>query len=197
MSDAKGDNLLIVDDEEINRAILANIFSSEYTILEAEDGQAGLDAICANTNTLSAILLDVVMPRLNGIEVLRRLHQVGLTERIPVFLITADVGSETMREAYALGVMDVILKPVVPYVVRRRVNSVVELFRARHSRYHPRMAILRNLQNPMDFATDDPFCFAVDLNELAGLTVELLGDLFNGSEVQAKYLVPQYIHLNP
>ena len=132
MSDAKGDNLLIVDDEEINRAILANIFSSEYTILEAEDGQAGLDAICANTNTLSAILLDVVMPRLNGIEVLRRLHQVGLTERIPVFLITADVGSETMREAYALGVMDVILKPVVPYVVRRRVNSVVELFRARH-----------------------------------------------------------------
>ena len=72
-------------------------------------------------------------------------------------------------------------------------SFTAELFRARHSRYHPRMAILRNLQNPMDFATDDPFCFAVDLNELAGLTVELLGDLFNGSEVQAKYLVPQYI----
>lgn len=131
MNDEKEDILLIVDDEESNRAILNNIFSSEYTIVEAEDGQAGLDVIQANYNSLSAIVLDVVMPRINGIEVLRRLHQQGLTDRIPVFLITADECSDTMREAYGLGVMDVILKPVVPYMVRRRVNSVVELFRAR------------------------------------------------------------------
>lgn len=131
LNDTKEDTLLIVDDEEINRAILTNIFSSEYAIIEAEDGQAGLDMIQANQNNLGAIVLDVVMPRINGIEVLRRLHQQGLTDRIPVFLITADVGSDTMREAYGLGVMDVILKPVVPYMVRRRVNSVVELFRAR------------------------------------------------------------------
>ena len=131
MSDAKEETLLIVDDEEINRAILANIFSSEYAIIEAEDGQESLDLIESNPNGLSAILLDVVMPRLNGIEVLRRLYQTGLTQRIPVFLITADIGSSTMREAYNLGVMDVIQKPVVPYIVRRRVNSVVELFRAR------------------------------------------------------------------
>ena len=131
MSDAKEETLLIVDDEEINRAILANIFSSEYAIIEAEDGQESLDLIESNPNGLSAILLDVVMPRLNGIEVLRRLYQTGLIERIPVFLITADIGSSTMRDAYNLGVMDVIQKPVVPYIVRRRVNSVVELFRAR------------------------------------------------------------------
>jgi len=131
LSDAKEETLLIVDDEEINRAILANIFSSEYAIIEAEDGQESLDLIESNPNGLSAILLDVVMPRLNGIEVLRRLYQTGLTQRIPVFLITADIGSSTMREAYNLGVMDVIQKPVLPYIVRRRVNSVVELFRAR------------------------------------------------------------------
>lgn len=131
MNDEKEDILLIVDDEESNRAILNNIFSSEYTIVEAEDGQAGLDVIQANCKNLSAIVLDVVMPGINGIEVLRRLHQQGLTDRIPVFLITADECSDTMREAYGLGVMDVILKPVVPYMVHRRVNSVVELFRAR------------------------------------------------------------------
>ena len=131
MSLSQEDTLLIVDDEEVNRAILANIFSSEYAILEAEDGQVGLDAIQAHSSTLSAILLDVVMPRVNGLEVLRRLHQQGLTQRIPVFLITADLGGETMRQAYELGVMDVIFKPVIPYVVQRRVNSVVELFRAR------------------------------------------------------------------
>ncbi len=72
-------------------------------------------------------------------------------------------------------------------------SFVAELFRSRDSGYHPRMAILRNLQNPMDFATDNPFCFAVDLNVLAGLTAELLGDLFNGSNAQARHHVPQYI----
>ena len=131
MNGDKDVSLLIIDDEMVNRAILANIFSPEYAIIEAEDGQEGLDAIQANADRLSAVLLDVVMPRLNGIEVLRRLYQLELTDRIPVFLITADACSDTMREAYSLGVMDVILKPVVPYVVRRRVNSVVELFRAR------------------------------------------------------------------
>ncbi len=125
------ESLLIVDDEEINRAILANIFSDQYRILEAGDGQAGLAAILAHASSLSAVLLDVIMPWMNGIQVLRALHQQGLTRVIPVFLITADGADSVMREAYELGVMDVILKPVVPYMVHRRVNSVVELFRAR------------------------------------------------------------------
>ena len=131
MKHAAAKTILIVDDEAINRAILSNIFGRDYSILEAEDGQSGLDLILEQQGTLSAILLDVIMPRLNGIQVLRRLNRAGLTKTIPVFLITADEGSSTMREAYELGVMDVIFKPVVPYMVRRRVNSVVELFQAR------------------------------------------------------------------
>lgn len=127
-----GETILIIDDEEINRAILTNIFEPAYNILEAKDGQEGLELIRREETRLSAVLLDVVMPRLNGLELLRQLSAQGLPERIPVFLITADGGSTTMREAYELGVMDVIFKPVVPYVVRRRVDSVVELFRARH-----------------------------------------------------------------
>ncbi|RHR08074.1 response regulator [Pseudoflavonifractor sp. AF19-9AC] len=131
MNHSAAKTILIVDDEAINRAILSNIFGPEYEILEAEDGQEGLDRIEEHSDRLSAILLDVVMPHVNGIQVLRRLNQAGLTQSIPVFLITADEASSTMREAYELGVMDVIFKPVVPYMVRRRVNSVVELFQAR------------------------------------------------------------------
>ena len=131
MSISREETLLIVDDNEMNRAILKNIFQAEYQIMEAEDGLAGLDVIDKCASSLSAVLLDVVMPRMNGIEVLRQLHRRGLLGTIPVFLITADVGSADMREAYELGVMDVIFKPVVPYIVLRRVNSVVELFRAR------------------------------------------------------------------
>lgn len=132
MSISSEETLLIVDDNEMNRAILANIFQPEYQIVEAEDGLAGLDVIRTYGNSLSAVLLDVIMPRMSGIEVLRQLHRDGILQNIPVFLITADAGSDTMREAYELGVMDVIFKPVVPYIVRRRVNSVVELFQARH-----------------------------------------------------------------
>ena len=131
MSDPKTESMLIVDDEEVNRAILANIFSEEYEIFEAEDGVKGLAAAQARADSLSAILLDVQMPRMDGIEVLRRLRETGLLSRVPAFLITADMGGATLREAYELGVMDVIYKPVVPFLVRRRVNSVVELFRAR------------------------------------------------------------------
>lgn len=131
MSASKEETILIVDDEEINRVLLSNIFSSEYNIVEAEDGLAGLSVIQDSFSPLSAVLLDVVMPRMDGLQVLRQLNRQGYTEKVPVFLITADVGSSTLREAYELGVMDVIFKPVVPYIVRRRVNSVVELFRAR------------------------------------------------------------------
>ena len=109
MDDSHENMLLIVDDEEINRAILANLFGGTYQILEAEDGLAGLACIEAHADSLSAVLLDVVMPRLGGIELLRRLADRGLPDRVPVFLITSDTTISTMREAYELGVMDVIL----------------------------------------------------------------------------------------
>lgn len=131
MFETKEETLLVVDDQELIRTILANIFSSEYNIVEAEDGLAGLDAVQKYANSLNAVLLDVVMPKLNGIEVLQQLKHRGITSQVPVFLITSDLDSSTMREAYELGVMDVIFKPVVPYIVKRRVDSVVELFRAR------------------------------------------------------------------
>lgn len=131
MSAEEKNALLIVDDEELNRAILANIFQTDYDILEAEDGQQALELIEGTSRPLSAILLDVVMLRLDGIQLLRILNERKLTSVVPVFLITADPGDDTMQKAYDLGVMDVIAKPVVPFVVRRRVQSVVELFAAR------------------------------------------------------------------
>ena len=125
------DTILIVDDDEMNRAILENIFSSFYAVEEAENGREGLEKLTANQEKICAVLLDVVMPEMDGLQVLHVLEQRGLLGKIPVFLITAEASDATMREAYELGVMDVISKPVVPYVVRRRVNSVVELFQAR------------------------------------------------------------------
>ena len=123
--------ILIVDDDEINRGILDNLFSSDYVVEEAENGKVGLQKILSDPEAYSAVLLDVMLPEMYGLEVLRCLEKEGLLERLPVFLITAEASDATMKEAYRLGVMDVISKPVVPYIVLRRVNSVVELFRAR------------------------------------------------------------------
>lgn len=131
MPETLQEQILIVDDEEINRAILANLFEDRYQIVEAENGREGLDRIRELEGSLSAVLLDVVMPQMDGISVLRRMNRRGMTEKVPFFLITASRDDATIQEAYSLGVMDVISKPIVPYVVQRRVDSVVELFRAR------------------------------------------------------------------
>ncbi len=124
--------ILIIDDDEINRGILQHLFAPYYAIEEADNGCSGLQAILRGRGHLCAVLLDVVMPDISGLEVLRRLKEedASLLETLPVFLITAEPDA-SMKAAYEMGVMDVISKPVVPYMVLRRVNSVVELFQAR------------------------------------------------------------------
>ena len=125
------DTVLIIDDDEINRAILDNLFSDTYAIEEAENGRIGLERLLEHKDRICAVLLDVIMPEMDGIEVLRELKARNLLGQIPVFLITAEASDSVMRDAYEMGVMDVISKPVIPYIVSRRVNSVVELFQAR------------------------------------------------------------------
>lgn len=128
--------LLIVDDSEMNRAILAEIFKQSYFILEAGDGAEGLRLLEEHRSQVCAVLLDVQMPVMDGMEMLRRVNaSFAPDRRPPVFLITAEA-SQVSREAYRLGVMDVIEKPVVPYIVTRRVNSVVELFQNRRALAH-------------------------------------------------------------
>lgn len=123
--------ILIVDDDPINRKILGKMFSKFYAIKEAADGCAGMSQLLDPNNHFCAVLLDVMMPGMTGIEVLRRLNELGRMDKLPVFLITAESGEDVIREAYELGVMDVISKPVISFVVLRRVRSVIELFEAR------------------------------------------------------------------
>ena len=125
------DTILIVDDDAINRKILAKIFSPFYAVEEAENGRAGTARLLEDRRRFCAILLDVLMPEMSGLEVLRWMKERELLDKIPVFLITSERSEDIMREAYQLGVMDVIQKPVVSYVVLRRIQSVIELFEAR------------------------------------------------------------------
>lgn len=125
------DVILIVDDMEINRVILREIFGEDHDILEAENGKQALEMVLDAENRVSAVLLDIVMPEMGGFEFLEKFNSAGFRGKIPVFLITADTSEKSMYQGYEMGAMDVIEKPIVPYFVKSRVESVMELFRAR------------------------------------------------------------------
>ncbi|WP_297217107.1 response regulator [uncultured Desulfovibrio sp.] len=130
---ADDNRMLIVDDDAINRELLDLIFSSFYTTEHAANGREALTALLAAPQKYCALLLDVVMPEMSGMAVLHAMASRGLTQKIPVFLITGDASDTVINAAYELGVMDVISKPIMSRVVQRRINSVVELFRAREA----------------------------------------------------------------
>lgn len=120
--------LLIVDDLELNRAILSNIFKKKYEIIEVSDGDEALEYMKENSHKIIAILLDLVMPKVNGIEVLKTMREEKIAEEVPIFIITADNSEKVMYEAYELGVKDILEKPFVPYFLKKRIESVIELY---------------------------------------------------------------------
>lgn len=86
--------ILIVDDMEINRAILCELFREDYGLLEAENGQEALELIHQYRSSIAVILLDIVMPVMDGFQLMERLQRDGILQRIPVILITADTFHE-------------------------------------------------------------------------------------------------------
>ncbi len=123
--------ILIVDDMEINRAILAEGFTDTYNILEAENGEQALEIINKHSD-IAAVLLDLLMPKMTGIEVLRELNRTGKINHIPVFIITAADNEDTLTEAYNLGAVDVISKPFIMNFIKSRITNIVELYSHRN-----------------------------------------------------------------
>lgn len=119
--------ILIVDDIEMNRVVLRTTFEEDYEILEAENGREALRIIGENTDHLSAVLLDLMMPEVDGFGVLEEMNRLKLMETIPVFLITAENSSEVLKKGYDFGVVDIIGKPITPYFIKRRIGNVIEL----------------------------------------------------------------------
>ena len=124
--------ILIVDDEEVNRAVLAEMFREEYEILEAEDGKKAVMQIQKNRDIV-LILLDIVMPVMDGFKVLDYMKEQELIEKIPVILITGESVSNSEGKAYAYGVADVMHKPFYPRIVKRRSNNIIELYQNKHN----------------------------------------------------------------
>ena len=122
--------ILIADDESINREILGEILKNDYELLFAADGQETLDMIRSHSSTLSLVLLDILMPVLSGLEVLKTMKEDALLSRIPVIVMTAERDTEV--ESLRLGATDFIPKPYPDIdVIHARVLRTIELFEDR------------------------------------------------------------------
>lgn len=120
--------ILIVDDSMINRAILSDIIDDKFCVLEAENGVEAMECIRKYGNKLSLILLDLVMPEMDGLEVLAAMNRFNLISEIPVIMISAENSSSYIERAYELGATDFINRPFNVFVVKKRIANTIMLY---------------------------------------------------------------------
>lgn len=124
----KSNKILIVDDSEMNRAILSEMLDNEYEIIEAADGGQAIAILQKSSVEISLVLLDIVMPVMDGFEVLAIMNKKRWIQDIPVIMISAETAPSYIDRAYDLGVTDFISRPFDSLVVRRRVVNTIMLY---------------------------------------------------------------------
>ena len=120
--------ILIVDDVDINREILRSILEDEYTILEAENGKQALEIVDQEAKNMAAILLDLVMPEMDGTQVLEELNRREVIGKVPVLVISGDHTVEVQKKCFELGISDFIAKPFNNAIIKQRVKNTAEFF---------------------------------------------------------------------
>ena len=120
--------ILIADDSEMNRELLAAILEEEYDIIQANDGVQAVDCLQRHAEEISLLLLDIVMPKMDGFEVLNVMERKHLIEDIHVIMISREDSDVYVRRAYELGVSDYISRPFDAKVVYQRVFNTIKLY---------------------------------------------------------------------
>ena len=128
MGKEKKYSVLVVDDSDINRDILNTILSADFKIYEAADGVQALEIMRDSRKKIDLCLLDIMMPRMDGYEVLSVMNKEHIIDYIPVIVISGEQEADKVEKTYDLGALDYILKPFEPRIVRRRVLATVMLF---------------------------------------------------------------------
>lgn len=124
------DTVLIIEDDEINRGILSALLEEKFNLFEAENGKVGLDVLSENFKKISIILLDLMMPVMDGYEFLQRISQEKRFKSIPVIILTANNADADQIRALKLGASDFITKPYNPNIIVNRIEAIIRLRRS-------------------------------------------------------------------
>ncbi len=120
--------ILVVDDKGMNRYMLGGIFRDNYEIVEAGGGKEAIAIIEKEYDELAVILLDIIMPGIDGFGVLDYMREHDYLSKVPVVIVTDDSSEATAVKAFEYKVADMVIKPFEPRIIKRRVENIIELY---------------------------------------------------------------------
>lgn len=126
--DENRETILIVDDSAMNRMLLSDILADTYNIIEAEDGEQAIAILQQHASEISIVVLDMVMPKVDGFGVLEAINENRWIQFLPVVSISTESSPEFVERAYSLGVTDFINRPFDELTVIRRVSNTIKLY---------------------------------------------------------------------
>lgn len=124
--------ILIVDDSEMNRVFLADILEGQYDVTEAENGREAVEILAGNESDFWFVLLDIMMPEMDGFDVLNYINDHYWNDRVVVMMISSDGSPDNINRAYSLGAFDYIGRPFDPMIVRKRIANTLMLYARQH-----------------------------------------------------------------
>lgn len=128
----KKQKILIVDDSEMNRELLIDILEEQYDVMEAENGVQAVEILAKDETDFWFLLLDIMMPEMDGFDVLNYINKHYWNDRVVVMMISSDDSPENINRAYSLGAFDYISRPFDPIIVRKRIANTLFLYARQH-----------------------------------------------------------------
>lgn len=177
--------ILIVDDSEMNRAILSEMLGHEFKIMEAENGKECVSLLEQYGTGISLILLDIVMPVMDGFEVLAYMTRARWMDDIPVIMISSEDSDTSVRHAYEMGVSDYISRPFDAKVVYQRVYNTIKLYTKQrrlvslvadqiYEKEKNSQILVGILSHIVEFRNGESGMHVIHINILTGLLLERL-----------------------
>ena len=175
------DIALVVDDVELNREILEEMLDNEYRIVNASDGMEALEAVDQYGKEIAVILLDLVMPKMDGMQVLEELGRRGLIDKIPVLIISGETDPKIEEKCLSQGVSDYIKKPFNNALVKHRVRNAEALNSSKfmlEEKVAEQTTKLREQAETLRVKNKQ-------LEEMNGRTIELLGTVVEARSLES------------
>lgn len=183
-------SILIVDDSPDNLLLLSHLFMNEYSVRIAHTGEKAL-GICQSNAPPDLVLLDIMMPGMDGFEVARQMREHPTSETIPVIFVTSMTGEEARHKGLELGAVDFVTKPIDPDVLKPRVRNFlryVELNKQLQADYDGMLETARLHEDVEHITRHD---IKSPLAGLIGLVQALEGELKNRKQVDQLHMIEE------